>query len=78
MSKIVLDAATLGKFKDLSGPAELCDESGRSWGRYFPILGSDEVERLAPDISEEELQRRFKSNQKTYTTAEVLAHLEKL
>jgi hypothetical protein len=33
---------------------------------------------LEPQISKEERERRKHSNEKTYTTVEVLAHLEKL
>jgi len=37
-----------------------------------------EWEPLSPDITEDELERRAKSTEKRYTTAEVIAHLEKL
>lgn len=35
-------------------------------------------EPLEPQVSDEELRRRSRSDEKTYTTAEVLAHLESL
>jgi hypothetical protein len=37
-----------------------------------------EWEQLTPDVSEEDLDRRENANEKTYTTAEVLKHLESL
>jgi hypothetical protein len=47
-------------------------------GRFIPALDPSQYEPLQPQISDEELQRRRNSNEKRYTTAEVLAYLEKL
>ncbi len=78
MTQIILDAALASKLNDLKCPAELCDPSGRVVGRFVPALDLSEWEQVTDDISEEELDRRAKSNEKRYTTAEVLAYLEKL
>jgi hypothetical protein len=78
MTQIILDASVSGQLHKLSQPVELCDPSGRVLGRFIPLIDMSEWEPISPDISEEELDRRAKSNQKRYSTAEVLAHLEKL
>ena len=77
MSQIILDAGVASKLTDIIHSVELCDPSGRVLGRFVPLIDLAEWEPLSPDISEEELDRREKSNEKRYTTAEVLAHLEK-
>jgi hypothetical protein len=42
------------------------------------MVGGSLYEGLEPQITGEELQRRKQNKGKTYTTAEVLTHLEKL
>lgn len=69
---------TSSKLTALLHPVELCDPSGRVLGRFVPLIDLSEWEPVSPDISEEELLRRSQSKEKTYTTAEVLAYLEKL
>jgi len=59
-------------------PAELCDSSGKVLGRFVPLVDRSNWKTIPPGISEEELERRSKSTGKRYTTAEVIAHLEKL
>jgi hypothetical protein len=78
MGRITLDAALLSKLTDLKEPTELCDSSGEVVGRFIPAFDASEYELVPDDISDEELDRRANSNEKTYTTAEVLAYLEKL
>lgn len=78
MTQIILDASVSGQLHNVSQPVELCDPSGRVLGRFIPLIDMSEWEPISPDISEEELDRRAKSNQKRYSTAEVLAYLEKL
>ncbi len=78
MSQIILDAAVCGKLNNLTCAVEICDPSGRVLGRFVPLLDMSEWEPLSPDISDDELERRAKSNEDRYTTAQVLAHLEKL
>ena len=77
MTRLIVDATLPAKLHALTSPAELCDPDGRVLGRFFPVLNPAEY-NLEPDISEEEFQRRLQANEKTYTTAEVLAYLEKL
>jgi hypothetical protein len=78
MTQIVIDAALEKKLHALSEVAELCNESGRVIGRFLPAVDLSHYEPLEPQISKEELERRKHSNEKRYTTAEVLAYLEKL
>ncbi|HEV3025659.1 MAG TPA: hypothetical protein VGX76_24470 [Pirellulales bacterium] len=78
MSQIFLDATVCGKLNNLTGPVDICDPSGRVLGRFVPLLDMSQWEPLSPDISEDELERRANSNESRYTTAQVLAHLEKL
>lgn len=79
MTRITVDPDLRTKLLDLNQPLELCDESsGRVLARLLPAIDPSQYEGLEPRISEEELQRRKQHKGKTYTTAEVLAHLEKL
>jgi hypothetical protein len=78
MTRITVDETLRGKLHNLSEPVELCDESGKVLGRLYPTLDLSQYEPLEPQISREELERRKQSKEKRYTTAEVLAHLEKL
>jgi hypothetical protein len=77
MTKVYLDSALRKKLHDLTQHLELCDESGRVLARLVPVLDPSKY-ILEPQISHEELQRRKQANEKTYTTAEVLAYLETL
>jgi len=78
MTQIILDDVLRAKLHGLSAPLEICNAEGRVVARVLPVLDASEYEGLEPTISEEELRRREQSNEKRYTTAEVLAHLEKL
>jgi hypothetical protein len=78
MTRVTVDAALRSRLHDLNEPLELCDESGHVLARVVPIPDLSDYEPLEPQVSDEELLRRSQSNEKTYTTAEVLAYLEKL
>ena len=78
MARITLEAAFASRFLGITQPVELCDTSGRVLGRFVPLIDQTQWEPLTPEVSEEELDRRAKSNEKRHTTAELLAHLEKL
>jgi hypothetical protein len=78
MTRVLLDAALRSKLHNLSHPLELCDDSGKVVGRVFPTADLSQYEPLEPQVSEEELDRREQADERRYTTAEVLAHLEKL
>ncbi|MBY0525668.1 MAG: hypothetical protein K2R98_19845 [Gemmataceae bacterium] len=76
MTQIIVDAALCGQLQKLDLSVDLCDQSGQVLGRFTPALVPAKYD-LEPKISREEIERRKKSD-KWYTTAEVLAHLEKL
>ncbi len=76
MTKVVLDATLRDKLLDLTEPLELCDESGAVLGTVVPVIDYEAAERACPPLSDEELNRRNQGP--SYTTAEVLAYLEKL
>lgn len=78
MTQIILDTSVSCRLNDLTHSVELCDSSGRVLGRFVPRIDMSEWEPLSPAASEEELDRREKAGEKRYTTAEVLAYLEKL
>jgi hypothetical protein len=78
MTKIVCDAALRQKLHDLAKQLELCDESGHVLAQVVPVVAPAVYENSEPQISGEELDRRIASRGKTYSTAEVLAYLERL
>lgn len=77
MTRVVVTDALRNLLPDLSQPLELCDEGGRVLARILPTMDATQYEDLEPRISREEMRRRKQNKSKTYTTAEVLAHLEK-
>jgi len=78
MTRIIADEVLRAKLQGLAEPIELCDPSGRLLGRYLPALDPQLYEGLESPLSKEELEKRKQSKGKTYTTQEVLAHLERL
>jgi hypothetical protein len=78
MTRVLVDATLRSKLHDLAQPLELCDDEGRVLGRFLPTIDPSLYEGLESPLSREELQRRKQSKGKTYSTAEVLKHLEKL
>ena len=78
MTRIVVENSLAEQFNNVRGPAEVCDKVGNTLGRFVPSAESDEWVPVTPELSEDELRRRLSSDEKRYTTAEVLAFLEKL
>jgi hypothetical protein len=78
MTRVIVNETLRNMLHNLSQPLELCDEAGRVLARVLPTIDPSQYEGLEPQISKEELQRRKQNKGKTYTTAEVLGHLEKL
>lgn len=78
MTRVLVDADLRKKLHGLTRSLELCDESGTVLAQVKPVIDYSEWEPQGPQVSDEELERRARSNEKTYTTAEVLAYLEKL
>jgi hypothetical protein len=78
MPKIVVDAVLRRQLQAINQPVDLCDESGQVLGRFVPAVDSSQESRVGPQVSDEELRRRTQAREGFYTTAEILAHLEKL
>ena len=78
MTRIVMDDVLRQKLNGLNEILELCDDSGQILARVVPT-SRVRLEDLIPPISEEELRRRLNTPpSRTYTTEEVLRHLESL
>jgi hypothetical protein len=77
MTRVVVNDTLRSLLHNLSQPLELCDEFGHVLGRVFPTSDLSQYEPWVPSFSEEELRRQEHANEKRYTTAEVLARLEK-
>ena len=77
MNKIILDSAILAALPNLDHFAELCDPSGRTLGYFTPAVDPALYAELDVVIDEDELLRRAKEDRR-YTTAEVIEHLERL
>lgn len=77
MTQLLADSSLAQKLAQLLEPVEVIDTGGRVLGRFFPKLDPTQFD-LEPRITNEELDRRQRSNQATYSTAQVLAYLEKL
>ena len=77
MSRVIVDEVLRRKLHNLGEPLELCDASGQVLAHLIPKVNPAEFD-LQPRISEDEIRRRIESKDKTYTTAEVLAHLQSL
>ena len=77
MNKITLDPTALSALGSLDHFTELCDPSGRTLGYFTPAVDRSLYDEVEIPIDEEELRRR-EHEEGSYTTAEVLDHLEKL
>jgi hypothetical protein len=77
MTKVVVDATLKSKLHNLTRRLELCDESGELLGTFVPKVDYEEVERARPKLSQEELMQR-RDEKDGFTTAEVLAYLDRL
>ena len=78
MTRVTLDEILRNRLHNLADAIELCDESGRVVARVYPAADPAEYDLWVPPISDEQLKRLEESDEKRYTTAEVLAHLETL
>jgi hypothetical protein len=78
MTRVIVDEFLLGKLHNLSEPLELCDENGKLLAHLTPVARLPRYEPSEPQVSEEELDRRERSNEKRYTTEQVLKYLENL
>lgn len=78
MTRIVLDTILWDKLLGLNSPLELCDDKGNVVAHVMPVQQGSEFVPSEPQISREELRRRAASNERRYSTDEVLKYLESL
>lgn len=78
MTRVIVDDALRAKLHNLTEPLVLCDQQGQIFGHFVPAVDFSQWEPASPGVSEDELDRRARSNECRYSTAEVLAHLESL
>jgi hypothetical protein len=71
MTQLKIDAQMRSKLAGISKMTEFIDDAGNVLGIYTPRMCRE------PQISAEELARREQDSE-SFTTAELLAHLEKL
>jgi hypothetical protein len=77
MTRVVVDAYLAERLLGFSHEIELCDERGSVVARVKPVFNSMSFDAQHPPASDDELDRRSKSSEKRYTTAEMLGYLEK-
>jgi hypothetical protein len=75
MPRVQSDEQLRTKLLDYETAVEIVGDKGEILATVLPGPRED---KQHPQVSEEELDRRQHSKEKRYTTAEVLAHLEKL
>jgi len=78
MTRVIVDDALRAKLHNLAEPLVLCDMQGQVFGHFIPAVDFSQWEPASPGVSDEELDRRARSNERRFSTAEVLAHLEGL
>ena len=78
MMQVTLNAEQAKKLREANEFVELCDPSGNVLGQFVPRFDPSKWEIIGEEPSDEELDRRANSDQKRYTTEEVLAHLRNL
>src|SRR5262249_44298587 len=77
MSELTLDQTALSQLRAVKDSAKIIDESGRLLGYFIPAVDRELYEGLEVPVSNEEL-RRAERETKSYSTAEVIAHLNTL
>ena len=76
MTRITVDPDLLSKLHNLTQPLQLCDPSGKILAQVVPAPDLSRYVHWEPEFTEDEL-RQAELSDRWYTTAEVLARLEK-
>ena len=58
MNSIVVDPTTLTRLQSIDHTVALTDGDGRILGHFVPVIDSEQRQKMEPQISEEELDRR--------------------
>ncbi len=77
MTRLILDSTMEARFASLKEWVAVCDRSGRVLGFFTPAADRSLYEGIEVPFSEEEI-RQAEEETESYTTKEVLAHLESL
>jgi hypothetical protein len=78
MPQVVLDEKVCQRLNEFLEPVDVCDPSGKVIGLFEPKFEPTKWKIIGPELSDEELDRRANSDEKRYTTEEVLENLKKL
>ena len=78
MTRIIVDDSLRARLHNLDEPLVLCGQQGQVFGHFVPAVDMSEWEPVSPGVSDEELDRRARSNERRYSTTEVLARLASL
>jgi hypothetical protein len=78
MTRVIVDDTLRAKLHNLTETLVLCDEVGHVVGHFVPAVDLSQWEPASPGVTDQELARRASSNERRYSTAEVLAHLSHL
>jgi hypothetical protein len=77
MTHLVLDPGLLARLEESHDPLDLCDQSGRVLGTFYPravAVDYEALERARPKLTREEIERRRQGP--TYSTDEAVKYLE--
>jgi hypothetical protein len=75
MSRLTLDPTTASKARKAKAIMQVCDASGQLIGHFFPLATAADYAQAAPEVSEEELDRRGRES-KGRSLKAILADLE--
>lgn len=80
MTKVTVDAKLVRKLHNLTTPLEFCDENGKVLARYMPSTPWNDPENWLPNPgpTDEEMERRLNSNERTYSTQELIEMIKAL
>ena len=81
MTKVTVDAELRKRLLFFTTPLEFCDANGIVIARYTPSTPWNDPDNWVgfnPEISEEEMDRRINSDERTYTTQEIIEMIKAL
>ena len=79
MTRVIVDEDLAAQAPRPSRSLWSCAIRREGWiGRFVSVFDPSEYEPWEPDFSDEELRLQEESDEESFTTAEVLAHLKKL
>jgi hypothetical protein len=79
VTRITVDKEMREKLLNFSRPLELCNEAGMILARLVPstpLSNPEDWEELTPMPTDEDIQRRIDSNERTYSTQELIEKIK--